>query len=94
MEPIEWIFTIISFASFYFFVSKKAGEAKFRIIGLLLSIVINILVSIFSFSIGVLSIGIINACYVFLTSIGIINCYLEIKNNRIKLKSELPRSKQ
>jgi len=88
MEPIEWVFTIISFASFYFFISKKAGEANFRIIGLLLSIVINILVSIFSFSIGVLSIGIINICYVFLTSIGIMNCYLEIKNNRIRFKNK------
>jgi len=85
MEPIEWVFTILSFIAFYFFISKRAGQAKFRIIGLILSIIIAILMAIFSFSIEVLSLGIINTCYVFLNGYGIYNCYKEIKLNKKKV---------
>ena len=82
MELIEWAFTILSFIAFYFFISKKASQPKFRIIGLILSIIISILMAIFSFSIGVLSLGIINTCYIFLNGYGIFNCYMEIKSNK------------
>ncbi len=83
MELIEWAFTILSFIAFYFFISKRASQPSFRIIGLIMSIIISFLVSIFTFSIGVLSIAIINFCYIFLNGYGILNCYLEIrKNNR------------
>ncbi len=86
MEPIEWIFTILSFIAFYFFISKKASQAKFRIIGLILSIIIAILMAIFSFSIEVLSLGVINICYIFLNGYGIYNCYKEIKLNKKDMK--------
>jgi len=79
MELIEWAFTILSFIAFYFFVSKKASQANFRIIGLVLSMIIGVLIAIFSFSIGVLSLGIINTCYIFLNGYGIFNCYKEIR---------------
>lgn len=79
MELIEWVFTILSFVAFYFFVSKKAGQANFRIIGLILSSIIGILIAMFCFSIGVLSLAIINICYLFLNSYGIYNCWKEIK---------------
>ncbi|MFX0072379.1 MAG: hypothetical protein ACFFAO_14940 [Candidatus Hermodarchaeota archaeon] len=82
MELIEWAFTILSFISFYFFISKKASEPSFRIIGLILSIIISILVSIFTFSIGVMSLAIINLLYVGLTAFGIFNCCLEIRRNK------------
>jgi hypothetical protein len=49
---------------------------------LILSIIISILVSIFSFSIGVMSLAFINLCYVFLNGYGIYNCTKEIKLNR------------
>ncbi len=82
MELIEWAFTILSFIAFYFFISKKASLPSFRIIGLIISIIISILVAIFTLSIGVLSIGIINICYIFLNGYGILNCYSEIKKNK------------
>ena len=41
MELIEWAFTVLSFISFYFFISKKASQPSFRIIGLILSIIIS-----------------------------------------------------
>jgi hypothetical protein len=82
MELIEWVFTILSFIAFYFFISKKASLPSFRIIGLILSMVIAILMVIFTFSIGVLSLGVINTCYVFLNGYGVLNCYKEIKSNK------------
>ncbi|TFF94595.1 MAG: hypothetical protein EU544_04280 [Promethearchaeota archaeon] len=85
MELIEWIFTVLSFIAFYFFISKKASQASFRIIGLLLSIVINILISIFTFSIGVFSLWFVNLIYVFLNGFGILNCYIEIKSKKAKI---------
>jgi len=63
MELIEWIFTILSFIAFYFFISKEASQPNFRMIGLILSLIIAILMAIFSFSNDIFSIGIINACY-------------------------------
>ncbi|MFX1329720.1 MAG: hypothetical protein ACFE91_16445, partial [Promethearchaeota archaeon] len=59
------------------------------IIGLILSIIIAILMAIFSFSIEVLSLGVINTCYVFLNGYGIYNCYKEIKLNRQEKISEI-----
>ena len=82
MEIIEWAFIILSFIAFYFFVSKNASNPSFRIIGLILSIIIVILISIFSFSIGVLSLALINLCYIFLNGYVIFNCFKEIKLNR------------
>ena len=82
MELIEWTFTILSFIAFYFFISKKASQPNYRIIGLILSIIIAILMAIFTFSIGVLSLGIINTCYIFLNGYGIYNCYKEIMSNK------------
>lgn len=87
MEIIEWAFIILSFIAFYFFVSKKASNPSFRIIGLILSIIIAILISIFSFSIVVLSLALINLCYIFLNGYGIFNCFKEIKLNRQKLEN-------
>ena len=87
MEIIEWAFIILSFIAFYFFVSKNASNHSFRIIGLILSIIIAILISIFSFSIGVLSLALINLCYIFLNGYGIFNCFKEIKLNRQKLEN-------
>jgi len=78
MEIIEWVFTILSFIAYYFFISKKANKPNFRIIGLILSMVISILISIFSFSIGVISIGILNICSLILTGYGIYTCSLQI----------------
>ncbi|MFX1587586.1 MAG: hypothetical protein ACFFC1_05480, partial [Promethearchaeota archaeon] len=83
------VFTILSFIAFYFFISKRAGQANFRIIGLILSIIIAILMAIFSFSIEVLSLGVINTCYVFLNGYGIYNCFKEIKLNRQEKISEI-----
>ncbi|MBD3255300.1 MAG: hypothetical protein GF383_09420 [Candidatus Lokiarchaeota archaeon] len=88
MQLIEWAFTILSFVSFYFFIGKRASKANFRLIGFLLSIIISILLSIFSFSIGVLSIGIIQLCYIFLSSYGMINCILEIRKNKKFVKDK------
>jgi len=85
MELIEWIFIILSFIAFYFFIGKKASQPSFRIIGWVISITINFLIAIFTLSIGVLSLGIINICYVFLNGYGILNCYTEIQK---KKKSE------
>lgn len=85
MEIIEWVFTILSFIAFYFFISKRASQPNFRIIGLIMSIIISILVSIFTFSIGVLSLAIIHLCYIFLNGYGILTCYLEIRKNKIKI---------
>ncbi|MFW9988792.1 MAG: hypothetical protein ACFFC3_09070 [Candidatus Odinarchaeota archaeon] len=82
MEIIEWIFTILSFFAFYFFVSKKASKPSFRIIGWIVSIIINFLIAIFTFSIGVISLGVINTFYVVLNGYGIFNCYYELKNNK------------
>ncbi|MFX1274478.1 MAG: hypothetical protein ACFFBP_01045 [Promethearchaeota archaeon] len=65
--------------AFYFFVSKKASQPNIRIIGWVMSIIINFLMAVFTLSIGVLSIGVINICYVFLNGYGILNCYIEIK---------------
>ena len=84
MELIEWTFTILSFIAFYFFISKKASRPNYRIIGLILSIIIAILMAIFTLSIGVLSLGIINTCYIFLNGYGIYNCYKEIKIEKKK----------
>ncbi len=83
MEPIEWTFTILSFIAFYFFISKRASAPSFRVIGLMMSIVINILVAIFTLSIGVLSLGLINIFYVFLNGYGILNCLLEIRKSKV-----------
>ena len=88
MELIEWIFTILSFIAFYFFISKKASLPSFRIIGLVLSTIINFLVAVFTLSIGVLSLGAINFIYVFLNAYGILNCYLEIKKNDNKKQNQ------
>lgn len=85
MELIEWAFTILSFIASYFFISKKASQPSFRIIGLIMSIIISLLVSIFTFSIGVLSIAIINLCYIFLNGYGICNCCLEIRKKKKQL---------
>lgn len=82
MEPIEWVFTILSFIAFYFFISKKASMPSYRLIGLILSTIINLLIAIFTFSIGVLSLGTINLIYVFLNGYGMLNCYLEIRKNK------------
>jgi hypothetical protein len=80
MQLIEWAFTILSFIAYYFFISKKASKPGFRIIGLILSLIIGILIAIFSFSIGVISVGILNICSFFLNSYGIFNCIKEIKS--------------
>jgi hypothetical protein len=82
MELIEWIFTILSFVAYYFFIGKKASEPSFRLKGLLISDVIAILVSYFSFSIGVYSLAIMNLISVFFNGYGIRNCYLEMKSSR------------
>ena len=82
MELIELSFTILSIFAFYFFISKRASLPSFRIIGLIISIIINILVAIFTLSIGILSLGFINIFYVFLNGYGILNCYLEINKNK------------
>ena len=82
MELIEWTFTLLSFFAFYFFISKKASLPSFRLIGLVLSNIISGLMAIFSFSIGIFSIGFINTCYIFLNSYGIINCCREIRKNK------------
>lgn len=82
MELIEWVFTILSFVAFYFFVSKKASQPNFRLIGWIIAIIINLLIAIFTFSIGVISLGIINSCYVALNGYGIFNCYSEMKKNK------------
>ncbi len=86
MELIEWTFTILSFIAFYFFISKKAGQPNFRIIGLILSMIIAILMAVFSFSIEVLSLGIINTCYIFLNGYGVFNCYKEIMSEKKNMK--------
>ena len=78
MEFIEWAFTILSFIAFYFFISKKASQPCFRIIGWIISIIINLLMALFTLSIGVLSLGVINICYVFLNGYGIFTCYVEM----------------
>ena len=78
MEFIEWTFTFLSFISFYFFISKKASHPSFRIIGWIISIIINLLMALFTLSIGVLSLGVINICYVFLNGYGIFTCYVEM----------------
>lgn len=79
MEPIEWVFTILSFVAFYFFISKKASQPSYRLIGLVISILISLLMAIFAFSINVLSIAIINIVYIGLNGYGILNCILEIR---------------
>jgi len=84
LEPIEWAFTILSFIAFYFFFGKKASQPSFRLKGFVLSVIISILMSIFCFSIGVLSIAIINIIYTFLNLIGIYNCYNESRSNTLK----------
>ena len=86
MELIEWTFTILSFIAFYFFISKKASQPNFRIIGLILSMIIAILMAVFSFSIEVLSLGIINTCYIFLNGYGVFNCYKEIMSEKKNMK--------
>lgn len=85
MDMIEWAFTILSFIAFYFFISKRASKPGFRIIGLILSIIISLLISIFAFSIGVLSIALINLSYIFLNGYGIVNCYLELRKSKLKI---------
>jgi len=86
MEFIEWTFTSLSFISFYFFISKKASYPSFRIIGWIISIVINSLMALFILSIGVLSLGVINICYVFLDGFGIFTCYVDINREIVKLQ--------
>ena len=86
MELIEWTFTILSFIAFYFFISKKVSQPNFRIIGLILSMIIAILMAVFSFSIEVLSLGIINTCYIFLNGYGVFNCYKEIMSEKKNMK--------
>jgi len=88
MEVIEWVFIILSFIAFYFFIGKKASKPSFRVIGFILSIIIAILITIFSFSIGVLSLAFINLCYVFLNGYGMFNCFKEIKSNRQNLEKQ------
>ena len=86
MEPIEWAFTIISFIAYYFFISKKAGQANFRVIGLILSLLVALLTSIFCFSIGVISLVIINGASIIFSFYGIYNCYKKIKVKKEKIK--------
>lgn len=88
MEVIEWVFIILSFIAFYFFIGKNASKPNFRVIGFILSIIIAILITIFSFSIGVLSLALINLCYVFLNGYGMFNCFKEIKLNRQNLEKQ------
>lgn len=85
MEPIEWTFTILSFIAYYFFISKKAGQANFRIIGLILCLIIAFLTSLFCFSIGVMSLVIINGMSTIFNIYGIYNCYNEIKDKKEKI---------
>jgi len=82
MEPIEWTFTILSFIAYYFFISKKAGQANFRIIGLSLCLLIAFLTCLFLISIEVLSLLILNIISIIFNSYGIFNCYREIKANQ------------
>lgn len=89
MEPIEWTFTILSFIAYYFFISKKAGQANFRVIGLSLCLLIALLTSLFCFSIGVMSLVIINGVSSIFNIYGIYNCYKEIKANKAEVKNKI-----
>ena len=89
MEPIEWTFTILSFIAYYFFISKKAGQANFRVIGLSLCLFIAFLTSLFCFSIGVMSLVIINGVSSIFNIYGIYNCYKEIKVKRVEVKNNI-----
>ncbi len=86
MDVIEWKFTVLSFISFFFFISKKASQPSFRIIGWIISIIINLLLALFTLSIGVLSLRVINIFYVFLDGYGIFTCYVEINREFVRLQ--------
>ncbi|MCP4762418.1 MAG: hypothetical protein GY870_11605 [archaeon] len=89
MEPIEWVFTILSFVAYYFFISKKAGQANFRIIGLSLCLIVASMTSIFCFSIGVMSLVIINGVSIVFNLYGIYNCYKEIRVKKTEVIDEI-----
>jgi len=87
MEPIEWAFTILSFVAYYFFISKKASQANFRLIGFILSLIIVFLMLLFCFSIGVMSLVIINGISCVFNAYGIYTCYKEMISKRFEVKN-------
>ena len=87
MEPIEWVFTILSFIAYYFFISKKANQANFRLIGFILSLIIVLLMIFFCFSIGVMSLVIINGISFVFNGYGIYTCYKEMMGNRAEVRN-------
>jgi hypothetical protein len=87
MELIEWVFTILSFIAYYFFISKKANQANFRLIGFILSLIIVFLMILFCFSIGLLSLVIINGVSLVFNAYGIYTCYREMMSKEAEVKN-------
>lgn len=80
--PIEWIFTILTFVSFYFLIDKYASDPQRRIYGFAIGIIASVLQIIFLLSKGIISMPLISVFFILMRIKGIKNCSNELKDKK------------
>lgn len=79
MEPIELVFTVLTFITYYFFMGKKANNPTFRAIGWTICLVAGVLTAVYCAFIGVFSLFLINVIGIIFSGYAIYECCREIK---------------